>query len=65
MNMSEKSLQVLKNAGWKTGRKIDIRKTISFLESKQFEVFPIAKAILEEYGGLTTYYKTSVIDSQF
>ncbi|MCT4509028.1 MAG: SUKH-3 domain-containing protein [Tepidibacter sp.] len=52
MEVSEKTLQVLKEAGWYSGRKIDVFSSIEFLRLKGFEIFEAAERFLEEFGEL-------------
>ena len=52
MNISNKTIEVLKEAGWYEGRKIDISENVKFLEERGFEVFESAKRFMEEFGEL-------------
>ncbi|WP_242218086.1 SUKH-3 domain-containing protein [Bacillus cereus group sp. BfR-BA-01380] len=52
MEISNKTIEELKKAGWYEGRKIDISENIKFLEERGFEVFESAKKFMEEFGEL-------------
>ena len=52
MEISNKTIEELKKAGWYEGRKIDISETVKFLEERGFEVFESAKKFMEEFGEL-------------
>ncbi|WP_252243957.1 MULTISPECIES: SUKH-3 domain-containing protein [unclassified Clostridium] len=52
MEISNKTIEVLKNAGWYEGRKIDISENIKFLEERGFEVLESAMKFMEEFGEL-------------
>lgn len=52
MEISNKTIEVLKNAGWYEGRKIDIDENLEFLKERGFEVFESAKRFMEEFGEL-------------
>lgn len=52
MEVSNKTIEVLKNAGWYEGRKIDISENVKFLEERGFEVLESAKRFMEEFGEL-------------
>lgn len=52
MEKYEKTLIELRKSGWFEGRKIDISKQVSFLESKGFKVFKKAEEFMEEFGEL-------------
>ncbi|SFK07479.1 MULTISPECIES: SUKH-3 domain-containing protein [unclassified Bacillus (in: firmicutes)] len=52
MEISNKTIEELKKAGWYEGRKIDISKNVKFLEERGFEVFESAKKFMEEFGEL-------------
>ncbi|MGE6599606.1 SUKH-3 domain-containing protein [Bacillus proteolyticus] len=52
MEISNKTIEELKKAGWYEGRKIDISETVKFLEERGFEVFESAKRFMEEFGEL-------------
>ncbi|MGG4496794.1 SUKH-3 domain-containing protein [Brevibacillus reuszeri] len=54
---SEQTINILAKAGWYEGREIDISDTITFLESKGYQVFPCVIEALAEYGGLECLYK--------
>ncbi|MEB2282579.1 SUKH-3 domain-containing protein [Lysinibacillus xylanilyticus] len=49
---SEITKQILTNSGWYPGRKIDIKRTVDFLESKGYKLFPCVVDMLSEFGGL-------------
>lgn len=53
--MKERTIGVLRKAGWYPNRKIDITELTKLYEKKGFEMFPAAKAFLEEYGMLNVY----------
>lgn len=50
--MEKKTVEILKEAGWYEGRKIDIKEIIKFLESKGCYVHEKAKKFIEEFGML-------------
>ncbi|PEI90045.1 hypothetical protein CN679_18950 [Bacillus pseudomycoides] len=52
MEISNKTIEELKKAGWYEGRKIDILENVKFLEERGFEVFESAKKFMEEFGEL-------------
>ena len=52
MEISNKTIEVLKNAGWYEGRKIDISENVKFLEERGFKVLESAKKFMEEFGEL-------------
>ena len=52
MEISKKTIEVLKDAGWYEGRKIDIAENVKFLEERGFEVLESAKKFMEEFGEL-------------
>ncbi|MEN1939254.1 SUKH-3 domain-containing protein [Paenibacillus sp. 102] len=52
MEISNKTIEELKKAGWYEGRKIDISENVKFLEERGFEVFESAKKFMEEFGEL-------------
>ncbi|AGX41808.1 SUKH-3 domain-containing protein [Clostridium saccharobutylicum] len=52
MEISNKTIEVLKNSGWYEGRKIDITENLEFLKERGFEVFESAKKFMEEFGEL-------------
>lgn len=52
MEVSKKTIEVLKNAGWYEGRKIDITENIEFLKEKGFEILESGKRFMEEFGEL-------------
>jgi len=52
MEVSNKTIEELKMAGWYKGRKIDISENIKFLEERGFEVFESARKFMEEFGEL-------------
>jgi len=56
--MKESTIEILKKAGWYPNRKIDVIELIELYEKKGFEIFPKAKAFLEEYGMLNVYLPT-------
>lgn len=62
MEISNKTMKVLKNAGWYEGRKIDITETVKFLEERGFEVFEKAKKFMEEFGELKINVEEVAID---
>lgn len=52
MEISNKTIEVLKNSGWYEGRKIDISENVKFLQERGFEVLESAKRFMEEFGEL-------------
>ncbi|MGE6599701.1 SUKH-3 domain-containing protein [Bacillus proteolyticus] len=52
MEISNKTIEELKKAGWYEGIKIDISENVKFLEDRGFEVFESAKKFMEEFGEL-------------
>jgi len=52
MEISNKTIEVLKNSGWYEGRKTDITENLEFLKERGFEVFESAKKFMEEFGEL-------------
>ncbi|MGG2017865.1 SUKH-3 domain-containing protein [Bacillus sp. S10(2024)] len=52
MEISNKTIEELKKAGWYEGRKIDISENVKFLEERGFWVFESAKKFMEEFGEL-------------
>jgi len=50
--LSDRSETLLKSAGWREGRSIDITSLVRHLESKGYSVFPFVVAFLKEFGGL-------------
>ncbi|KHD37942.1 hypothetical protein NL50_00050 [Clostridium acetobutylicum] len=52
MEISNKTIEVLKKSGWYEGRKIDISENVKFLEERGFEVLESAKRFMEEFGEL-------------
>ncbi|MEK0224259.1 SUKH-3 domain-containing protein [Bacillus proteolyticus] len=52
MEISNKTIEELKKAGWYEGRKIDISENVKFLEERGFEVVESAKKFMEEFGEL-------------
>lgn len=52
MEISNKTIEVLKKSGWYEGRKIDISEYVKFLEERGFEVLESAKRFMEEFGEL-------------
>ena len=57
VEVSEKTMKVLKHAGWYEGRKIDITETVKSLEERGFEVFESAKKFMEEFGELNIKFE--------
>lgn len=49
---------VLFNSGWTIGRKADISKEKKCLNKENYILTPIVEIFLQEYGGLTIYFKT-------
>ena len=47
-NMSDKTIQILKEAGWYENRNIDIENLVRFLSERGFEVFPSVKKFLKQ-----------------
>lgn len=45
-------MQILTNSGWYPGRKVNIKETVDFLESKGYQLFPCVLDVLNEFGGL-------------
>ena len=60
MDVSEKTLEILKEAGWYEGRKIDITEMVSDLEKNGFVVFDTARRFMEEFGRLNVEYRTEL-----
>ncbi|MEN1939266.1 SUKH-3 domain-containing protein [Paenibacillus sp. 102] len=58
MEISNKTIEELKKAGWYEGRKIDISETVKFLEERGFEVFESAKKFIEKFGELRINVET-------
>ncbi|WP_342439391.1 SUKH-3 domain-containing protein [Paenibacillus sp. FSL L8-0436] len=52
MTFSQRTIDILKDAGWYPERKVAISPTINFLVKKGFEVFDLAKEAFEQFGGL-------------
>lgn len=52
MEISNKTIEELKKAGWYEGRKIDISENVKSLEERGFEIFESAKKFMEEFGEL-------------
>ena len=52
MNVLQDTVNVLKEAGWHEGRKIDTMGMEEYLISSGYEVFPTVKTFLEEFGML-------------
>ncbi|TVX91891.1 SUKH-3 domain-containing protein [Paenibacillus agilis] len=52
MNFTQRTIDILEDAGWHPNRKVDISSTVVFLENKGFEDFDHAKAVFEQFGGL-------------
>lgn len=52
MEISNKTIEILKNSGWYEGRRIDISENVKFLEERGFEVLESAKSFMEEFGEL-------------
>lgn len=52
MTFSQRTIDILKDAGWYPERKVEIRSTINFLVEKGFEVFDFAKEAFEQFGEL-------------
>ncbi len=52
MEVSNKTIEELKKAGWYEGRKIDISENIKFLEERGFQVFESARKFMDEFGEL-------------
>ncbi|WP_379143028.1 SUKH-3 domain-containing protein [Paenibacillus sp. sgz500992] len=52
MTFSQRTIDILKDAGWYPERKVAISSTINFLAEKGFEVFDLAKEAFEHFGGL-------------
>lgn len=50
--MEKNTIEILKEAGWYEGRKIDIEEIVKFLESRGFNVHEKAKRFIEEFGML-------------
>ncbi|HGE5783279.1 TPA: SUKH-3 domain-containing protein [Bacillus pseudomycoides] len=58
MEISNKTIEELKKAGWYEDRKIDISENVKFLEERGFEVFESAKKFVEEFGELRINVET-------
>lgn len=52
MNVTQKTIEALKEAGWYPGRKINTKQMEDYLISVGYKVFPAATAFLEEFGML-------------
>ena len=52
MDISERTLEILEEAGWYEGRRIDITEMVHNLEKSGFVVFDAAKRFMEEFGEL-------------
>ena len=52
MNISEITINTLKNAGWYQGRNIDIRTIEESLEKIGYVIFPKAREFFGEFGNL-------------
>lgn len=52
MTFSQRTIDILKAAGWYPGRKVESSSTTNFLVEKGFEVFDFAKEAFEQFGGL-------------
>ena len=50
--MNDKSKEILKEAGWYEGRKIDLTDILEVYNKNNVEVFPKAKEFLEEFGDI-------------
>ncbi|MEK5236167.1 SUKH-3 domain-containing protein [Paenibacillus sp. FSL L8-0470] len=50
--ISEITEQILSDAGWYPGRKVDIQEVVDFLESKGYKVFPCVLDVLYEFSKL-------------
>lgn len=61
-NMSDKTIQILKEAGWYENRNIDIENLVRFLSERGFEVFPSVKKFLKEFGMLNIKVPTNATD---
>lgn len=48
--MEKKTVEILKEAGWYEGRKIDIEEIVEFLEVRGFKVHEKAKSFIREFG---------------
>lgn len=49
--LSEKTIGVLEESGWKPGQKTNISQMVNYLENKGYSVFESAKLALEKFGG--------------
>ncbi|MEX3745741.1 MULTISPECIES: SUKH-3 domain-containing protein [Lysinibacillus] len=56
-NFSETTTQILTNSGWFPERVVDIKKTVDFLESKGYLIFPCVLEMLSEFGGLKCIFQ--------
>ena len=65
MTMQLKTIEILKEAGWYEGRRIDITEQIKVLQERGFIVFDDAKKFLEEFGELTIIDRTEEDDGVF
>lgn len=65
--MEKKTMEILKEAGWYEGRKIEALKIYLFLESRGFYIHEKAKSFIEEYGMLNikapTQFSEEIIKS--
>lgn len=50
--LEERTIKILKRAGWNEGRKIDITNQVKMLENYGYDVFEAARKFMEEFGEL-------------
>lgn len=55
--LSERTVQILSDAGWQPGRSVDMEATFNFLKGKGYQIFPCVREALEQFGGLTCRFK--------
>ena len=63
--ISELTMQILSDAGWYPGRKVDIEELVDFLELKGYKVFPCVIDVLYEFGGLKCSFTRPNGDEDF
>lgn len=63
--MDELVLNLIKEAGWIKGRKIDIQHYLEILTKEEYDVFQEAKDFLEEYGELKIKFDTPATSGNY
>ncbi|MNO65460.1 hypothetical protein D3C76_562180 [compost metagenome] len=56
-NLSDKTIQILLQAGWSQNRKIDLSNTVEFLEKMGYQVFDTVINVLRLFGGIEYKFK--------